>query len=181
VIETPVAEPCVIEPPVAEPCVIETPVTEPCVIETAVTEPCAIETAVDTAEEPVAPEQPAEEPSTPAAEQEVAAEIPVSMKMTRKELEQFAQDNGLEIQGKTKAAFFDNLCAAWADRTSSDQQTARFTVESLPISEKSTLKEMKQFAQEHAGVLGELSKKSVAKAVYFAELTARARETGLLG
>jgi hypothetical protein len=103
-----------------------------------------------------------------------AAELPVTMASTLKAMQAFAAEHPElgEIQGKTKAAFFANLSEAWANRG--------YTEATLPVSSTSTLKEMQQFAEMLSSSIGEMPKKSVAKAVFFDDLTARLRASGLL-
>jgi hypothetical protein len=125
----------------------------------------------------------AAEPATEETEQEEEAavvdaegttELPVTMTSTLKAMQAFAAEHPElgEIQGKTKAAFFANLTEAWKNRG--------YTEATLPVSPASTLKEMQQFAEMLSASIGEMPKKSVAKGVFFDELTARLRSSGLL-
>jgi GH25 family lysozyme M1 (1,4-beta-N-acetylmuramidase) len=123
-------------------------------------------------------EEPVEE-SVEAAKEEVeveatTTELPVTMASTLKAMQAFAAEHPElgEIQGKTKALFFANLNEAWSNRG--------YTEATLPVTASSTLKEMQQFAEMLSASLGEMPKKSVAKAVFFDDLTARLRACGLL-
>jgi DNA-binding transcriptional regulator YbjK len=102
-----------------------------------------------------------------------ATELPVTMASTLKAMQAFAAEHAYlgEIQGKAKAAFFANLEEAWKNRG--------YTEATLPVSQASTLKELQQFAELHSSVI-DMPKKSVAKAVFFDDLTARLRASGLL-
>jgi hypothetical protein len=102
------------------------------------------------------------------------AELPVTMASTLKAMQAFAVEHPElgEIQGKTKAVFFANLTEAWSNRG--------YTEANLPVSASSTLKEMQQFAEMLSASIGETPKKSVAKAVFFDDLIARLRASGLL-
>ena len=101
-------------------------------------------------------------------------ELPVDMTSTLKAMQAFAADHPElgEIQGKTKAVFFANLTEAWKNRG--------YTEVTLPVSPVSTLKEMQQFAEKLSASIGDMPKKSVAKAAFFDDLTARLRASGLL-
>jgi hypothetical protein len=123
-------------------------------------------------------EEPVEE-SVEAAKEEVeveatTTELPVTMASTLKAMQAFAAEHPElgEIQGKTKALFFANLNEAWSNRG--------YTEATLPVTASSTLKEMQQFAEMLSASLGEMPKKSMAKAVFFDDLTARLRACGLL-
>jgi hypothetical protein len=123
-----------------------------------------------------APEHVSEEAEAEAeAEVEVqgATELPVTMTSTLKAMQAFAAEHPYlgEIQGKTKAAFFASLEEAWQNRG--------YTEATLPVSQTSTLKELQQFAEKHSSVI-DMPKKSVAKAVFFDDLMARLRASGLL-
>ena len=101
-------------------------------------------------------------------------ELPVDMTSTLKAMQAFAADHPElgEIQGKTKAVFFANLTEAWKNRG--------YTEATLPVSAASTLKEMQQFAEKLSASIGDMPKKSVAKAAFFDDLTSRLRASGLL-
>jgi hypothetical protein len=117
----------------------------------------------------------AEEPVEAEAEVPAAmAELPVTMASTLKAMQAFAAEHPElgEIKGKTKPEFFANLNEAWGHRG--------YTEASLPVTATSTLKEMQQFAEMLSASIGEMQKKSVAKAVFFDDLTARLRACGLL-
>merc|ERR1719453_2499741 len=103
-----------------------------------------------------------------------ATELPVTMTSTLKAMQAFAAEHPElgEIDGKTKAAFFAILTEAWNNRG--------YTEATLPVSPASTLKEMQQFAEDHSASIGDMPKKSVAKAVFFDDLMARIRASGLL-
>merc|ERR1719453_2959267 len=126
-----------------------------------------------TAEVVAAPAEEAVEEPMP-VEVQGAAELPVTMASTLKAMQAFAAEHPElgEIQGKTKAAFFASLTEAWKDRG--------YTEATLPVSLASTLKEMQQFAETHSASIGDMPKKSVAKAVFFDDLMARCRASGLL-
>jgi ribosomal protein L28 len=110
------------------------------------------------------------------AEEEVQGtiELPVDMTCTLKAMQAFAADHPElgEIQGKTKAVFLANLTEAWKNRG--------YTEATLPVSAASTLKEMQQFAEKLSASIGDMPKKSVAKAAFFDDLTSRLRASGLL-
>merc|ERR1719172_394739 len=111
---------------------------------------------------------PAEEAVEAAVEVEApaATELPVTMASTLKAMQAFAAEHPElgEIQGKTKALYFANLTEAWSTRG--------YTEATLPVSATSTMKQMQEFAQMLSASIGEMPKKTVAKAVFFDDLTA---------
>jgi predicted RNase H-like HicB family nuclease len=123
--------------------------------------------------EPAAPEAEAPEAAEAEVEAPGATELPVTLTSTLKAMQAFAAEHPElgEIQGKTKAVFFANLTEAWSNRG--------YTEATLPVSASSTLKEMVQFAEMLSASIG-VPKKSVAKAVFFDDLIARLRASGLL-
>jgi len=90
--------------------------------------------------------------------------------MTMKELQQFAKDHSLEVQGRSKAAYYDNLCAQLqkGPRRSARLQAAPKPARGpLPVTIKMTRKELEKFAEEHA-----LAIDGKTKQIYFDNLRA---------
>jgi hypothetical protein len=95
--------------------------------------------------------------------------MPFSLQMTMKALQQFAKDHALEVQGKSKTAFYDSLCAAWKAQTPPPAEEVPDKAEvdtEPPVSMKMTRKELEKFAEDHA--LGPIEGKT--KPVYFENL-----------